>query len=185
MKLLSDILKVSVEHRVSREAVNKFVDIFTEASVDSKRLFEKFAHKKLDQEKSVSKEDIERLSELNALNVILMNGWLATWEKRNTLVQKNFKFSVQRKVLLGHDESGGARHLNYFDVTEQIQRFFSCPTVCKSFQTHKESVKTQPFEQGVYGDFFTSQLFQDILATLTPEEKVKCGGVPLCLGLYR
>ena len=79
------------------------------------------------------------------------------------------------------------RAIAYNSPADVLKRHFQNPTIPKSFRKFEKAF--QKLNQGekhqFFGDYFSSLSFQEMLATLSPEEMKICNGLPLIIGLYR
>ena len=183
-KMAAEFLKIQVLHGVPQEAMNKLVDVFSEAAHESEEFMISAIKNKLNNlDEQLTLDVATKASEGNVLGHILTNNWLSTFKKRDVINKKNFCFLDIKMVLLGHNATGEMRHFAYISPKEALQRFFNDKTAAQSFWNHHKSLQTQ--EVGIFGDFFTSEKFRDIQNTLTVGERHACDGIPLCLGTYR
>ena len=97
--------------------------------------------------------------------------------------------SLLRENLRGLRENfkNKIRPIAYNSPADVLKRHFQNPTIPKSF--HKFEKAFHKLNQGekhkFFGDYFSSSSFQEMLATLSPEEMKICNGLPLIIGLYR
>ena len=79
------------------------------------------------------------------------------------------------------------RPIAYNSPSDVLKRHFQNPTIPKSFRKFEKAFHKlkQDEKHEFFGDYFSSSSFQELLATLSPEEMKICNGLPLIIGLYR
>ena len=182
--LSAELLRLKSQFSVSGSAVNEVLKIMKDYFMESLEIHQRHMENdlKLIVDPSLHNDiqrGIKNSYQKNFLYKVLSEGLLETVQKRKTLFQKQFSFVPIKQVLLGHNSAGQKRYVSYCDPKTLLQRMLSDETV---FQQYKKSKEFTKFEAGFYSDYFSSQAYKDLLATIPTSEQAN---PPLLLGLYR
>ena len=101
-------------------------------------------------------------SENHILHNILQSGCIDTHMKRNVLIKNHLKVVQQKKIYLGQNGKKENCYIAYNNPSEVLQRFFEDTTVQDSFSIFTKEFQNLNEQDGVYGDFFTSNVFRQI-----------------------
>ena len=184
--IMAELLHLKKAHGFSQEAENGIFRLLNDVSSRSSKITAKIVKQNLEHLDNTCEncvKVVDKYDKANILHQILVNGWLSTHAKRDTIVKNNFSLLKLNKVLLGQNAKKELRIIQYTSPKDILKRYFEDKTVAESFLSFsREFNESQPNES--YGDFFSSRLFKYIQSTLSPEEKSACNNLPLCIGLY-
>ena len=186
--LVTDLMSLNSEHGFSQKGMDGILSLLGKYTKLSNNLSLELVKQYI----SMNKEDHcsecvdipQKFSENHILNQILTNDLIDTHMKRHTIAKKNMNFVADQTIPIGSDITSQC-HFAFNPPADMLKRLFQDKTVENSFNTFKETVLNSDGITKIYGDFFTSKLYEEILQTLSPSEREICGNFPLILGLYR
>jgi hypothetical protein len=186
--LVTDLMSLNSQHGFSQKGMDGILNLLGKYTKLSNNLSLQLVKQYI----SMNEEDHcsecvnipPKFSENHILNQILTNGLIDTHMKRHTIAKKKMNFVADKTIPIGSDITNQC-HFAFNPPADMLKRLFQDTTVENSFNAFKETVLNSDGRTKIYGDFFTSKVYEDILQTLSPSERKICGNFPLILGLYR
>ena len=186
--LVTDLMSLNSQHGFSQKGMDGILSLLEKYTKLSNNLSLQLVKQYI----SMNKEDhcsecvniSPIFSENHILNQILTNGLIDTHMKRHTIAKKKLNFVADKTIPIGSDITNQC-HFAFNPPGDMLKRLFQDTSVENSFNAFKETVLNSDGRTKIYGDFFTSKVYEDILKTLSPSERKICGNFPLILGLYR
>ena len=181
--IVAEIAQFKCTHGIAGQAFDKIIGMFSEAAFKSDEYMAKHMKRNISEEQEKLDNIISVATEGNILHHILTHSWLATTEKRQTRLKKEFHLLDTKNIFLGHNDALEKCHQSYMTPSEVLARFFEDKSACRSFWNHHQSVLEK--EDGNHSDFFSSIKFKKTQLTLSENEYRISKGVPLCIAWYR